>query len=522
MTIRAQRLVELAFAFATAICTLSAAAAQPDPAIGPRLDNQTVGVLRVDLARIQSSKILSEARELLGADARHLNLVNRQVFAMDQWLDLFRKAGASEIFCLWTADGEVDKPLIVARPTAGGDAKQLLAGLQTGLPGGLYPQRAVVDGHVIAGEGAPWLRLQQRGREPRTDFMEALADAGDAPLAFVIAFSPDIQRVVAETLDPVARSLTSNSARTMVENFRSFTATLKLAPQPAVHVVMKTGGPAAAKAMQPNVVRMVGMIPQKIELPNTESRHANLITKLSPAIVGDRLELRADANELKSIAALLSPIWPTLQSRASRADTVHRHSRIGLALHMHHDENGFFPGRYTRDAKQTPLLSWRVHLLPFLDEALLYREFRLNEPWNSDHNKRLIAKMPSLYASAEQPAEELKQGLTRIVVPILENAPFSGPEAVSMIQITDGTSFTIAFLDAPATATVVWTKPDDLLIDVKNPLQPYTAAGLRTMDVTMCDGSCRRFPTNLAVQMVLNMLQMNDGRKVKLPPVDNR
>jgi hypothetical protein len=146
----------------------------------------------------------------------------------------------------------------------------------------------------------------------------------------------------------------------------------------------------------------------------------------------------------------------------------------------------------------------------------------LNEPWNSDHNKRLIAKMPSLYASAEQPAEELKQGLTRIVVPILENAPFSGPEAVSMIQITDGTSLTIAFLDAPATATVVWTKPDDLLIDVKNPLQPYTAAGLRTMDVTMCDGSCRRFPTNLAVQMVLNMLQMNDGRKVKLPPVDNR
>lgn len=58
------------------------------------------------------------------------------------------------------------------------------------------------------------------------------------------------------------------------------------------------------------------------------------------------------------------------------------------------------PSAYTTDPQGKPLLSWRVLILPFIDDQYgLYKQFHLDEPWDSDHNKKLIAVMPSLYKS---------------------------------------------------------------------------------------------------------------------------
>src|SRR5262245_19784659 len=39
--------------------------------------------------------------------------------------------------------------------------------------------------------------------------------------------------------------------------------------------------------------------------------------------------------------------------------------------------------------------SWRVALLPYLEAQPLYNEYHFDEPWDSEHNKKLIPKMPS-------------------------------------------------------------------------------------------------------------------------------
>src|SRR5262245_59900977 len=78
---------------------------------------------------------------------------------------------------------------------------------------------------------------------------------------------------------------------------------------------------------------------------------------------------------------------------------------IGLAMHNYHDTHGTFPTNYmTKDGKLG--LSWRVALLPFLEEEKLFKEFKLDEPCDSEHNSMLIERLPKVYAPARGRAEK--------------------------------------------------------------------------------------------------------------------
>jgi hypothetical protein len=127
---------------------------------------------------------------------------------------------------------------------------------------------------------------------------------------------------------------------------------------------------------------------------------------------------------------------------------------------------------YSKDGKK-PLLSWRVEILPQLGHEALYKEFKLDEPWDSEHNKKLIAKMPKVYAGPGAPEEITKEGKTYYQVFTGEQAdgkylpsvfplPSEGFPLVQMCwkNINDGTSNTI--LAVEARDPVIWTKPDDL------------------------------------------------------------
>src|SRR5262249_51180323 len=83
--------------------------------------------------------------------------------------------------------------------------------------------------------------------------------------------------------------------------------------------------------------------------------------------------------------------------KGSRLRSVANLKAIAVAMHAYHDEHGYFPpaASYGKDGK--PLLSWRVSLLPDLNEGDLYKQFHLAEPWDSPHNKTLLAKMPKVY-----------------------------------------------------------------------------------------------------------------------------
>src|SRR5205823_5177427 len=98
--------------------------------------------------------------------------------------------------------------------------------------------------------------------------------------------------------------------------------------------------------------------------------------------------------------------------------------QILIAFHNYNDATGALPAHalYSKDGK--PLLSWRVALLPYVGEEALYKQFKLDEAWDSPHNKRLIDRIPKVYRSPK--IKDPRPGLTTYLAPINKAFIFTG------------------------------------------------------------------------------------------------
>lgn len=98
------------------------------------------------------------------------------------------------------------------------------------------------------------------------------------------------------------------------------------------------------------------------------------------------------------LIALLLPAVRTAGPAARRTVCMNNLKQIGLALHNYHDTYGGFPPAYITDADGKPLHSWRVLILPFLDQAPLYDRIDLTKPWNDPANAEVSQILPQIYA----------------------------------------------------------------------------------------------------------------------------
>ncbi|HEY8503525.1 MAG TPA: DUF1559 domain-containing protein, partial [Gemmataceae bacterium] len=158
---------------------------------------------------------------------------------------------------------------------------------------------------------------------------------------------------------------------------------------------------------------------------------------------------------------LLLPAVQKVREAAARAQSQNNLKQIGLAMHNYHDTHGTFPAAAITDKQGRPLLSWRVAILPYLDQNNLYQQFKLDEPWDSEHNKKLLEKMPEIYApvrgKAPQPHSTYYQVFTG------PGTPFAGPKGLHFREFKDGLSNTLLVVEAGV--AVPWTKPQDIPYD---------------------------------------------------------
>jgi hypothetical protein len=140
-----------------------------------------------------------------------------------------------------------------------------------------------------------------------------------------------------------------------------------------------------------------------------------------------------------------------------------------MALWIYQEKHGRLPPAVVYGEDGKPLYSWRVLLLPYIEEEALYNEFRLDEPWDSPHNLALLPRMPETYAPPPGKAGKMPPHHTVCHVFVGPGAAFEGREGLRMPDdFPDSTSRTILVVEAGP--PVPWTKPEELPYDPCGPL----------------------------------------------------
>jgi type II secretory pathway pseudopilin PulG len=229
------------------------------------------------------------------------------------------------------------------------------------------------------------------------------------------------------------------------------------------------------------------------------------------------------ANQMTTLAiigvlvGLLLPAVQAAREAARRNQGMNNLKQLMLSLHNYHDTFETFPAHASYSADGKPLLSWRVHVLPFIEENALYEQFHLDEPWDSEHNKKLIDQMPAAFLSPNS-ANTTESGRSNYVAPIGEGFLFDGTETgAGMRHITDGTSNTIALLEVDDEHAVPWTAPEDWEYDEQDPTKGLFGLRPTVGLAAFCDGSVQALVEGIDVETLRALFTRSGGEVVRLP-----
>ena len=255
-------------------------------------------------------------------------------------------------------------------------------------------------------------------------------------------------------------------------------------------------------------------------------RAASRLTLVGRGEVGSAPAMAAVA------AGLLLPAVQSARQAAMRSQSTNNLKMIGIACQNHHDVFRRFPtSTYDKDGK--PLLSWRVHILPFVEAQALYQQFHLDEPWDSDHNKKLIAQMPAVYRNpnfvdaertvylaATGPQAIFPEGKVddgdQAVAFRKNNVNVAFARKTSFQNITDGTSNTIMVVEADPAEAMVWTRPDDLPFDPQQPMAGLGGLQKTGFNTLFCDGSVHFIASTIDPEVLRCLFNPRDGKPI--PP----
>lgn len=194
-----------------------------------------------------------------------------------------------------------------------------------------------------------------------------------------------------------------------------------------------------------------------------------------------------------------------IETSVDRTYSLNQLTIIAIGLLSYENTNKGLPASYNTDGEGRPLLSWRVHLLPYLEQQTLYNQFHLDEPWDSPHNKTLIELMPQIYRS---PFSDSPLGYTTYLGNAVDEGLFSKPDGpmkdsrdypkagFTMADCTDGTIDTLILVEANDDHAVIWTQPGDFEPDINSDLFSWLMISNGDFLGSFCNGSTTIQPAN--------------------------
>jgi hypothetical protein len=283
-------------------------------------------------------------------------------------------------------------------------------------------------------------------------------------------------------------------------------ATLNFAKEAEVKDAEKAANAALALAHEA-LSRVVKQAPKemgKIVVLLEDANAALKTARVTPkdSTLQGSLSVKIDA---PAVIPMLGQAVARMRQSAARSLSQNNLKQLALAMHNYHSTYGHFPAAASYDKNGKALLSWRVELLPYLEQQELYKQFKLDEPWDSPDNKKLLAKMPSVFAApgSRGGSDTVYQGFTG------KGTIFEGKKGIDIRDILDGTSNTIMFVEAAN--AVPWTKPEDLPYDPDKPLPKLGGLFPGGFNAALCDGSVRFVPKTVSEKTLRAAITRSGG-----------
>ena len=201
-------------------------------------------------------------------------------------------------------------------------------------------------------------------------------------------------------------------------------------------------------------------------------------------------------------ALMLGLVWPATGSRpvARRAQCRNNLKQIALALHNYHDTYRCLPPAYIADEKGRPMHSWRVLILPFLEQEALYRKYRFDEPWDGPNNRKLASTVLDVFNCPSQSDDP--STMTSYVVILGPSTAWPGDKSTRWRDFADGTSNTLLVVEVKGSG-IHWMEPRDLHVVQMSPrVNPPAGQGISSAhpggaNVAWADGSVQFLPESM-------------------------
>jgi hypothetical protein len=219
------------------------------------------------------------------------------------------------------------------------------------------------------------------------------------------------------------------------------------------------------------------------------------------------LELKADLT-----TALLQTIAQApISSR--RLQSQNNLKQLAIAMHNYHDTYGYFPPAMVKSKSGEPLYSWRVAILPFIEADAAWRQFKLDEPWDSPNNKRLLSLMPRTFATPGAKKDE--PYTTHYQLLVGGGAMFDAQQPTRISHIPDGLSNTIMIVEAEE--AVPWSKPADLTYSPKEPLPKFGGIFKNGFNAAGADGAVHFIPNKTPPDTLHALITRSGGEPIGFP-----
>jgi hypothetical protein len=453
--------------FVGSLILLAAVGAQQDAADGASVirsfvSDTTLIVGHLDINRLDVQTL---ATRLLGR-IDGFEEFEAPVKRVASWVSALRDAGAKDLYVLTGLTDFPNPPTVVVPLSEGANAEKigaLLCGGGEVAPLFPLPSCATIRNAIVAGapEAVERARQQAVPAPGRAGLPDAIASLEQGVIGVAVSPTDDERRVLEELVPNLPKELGGKPITSISQGLKWASLTLRPGEAGAglaAHLIVQARDADSAEAIRTIAADSFQTLKQSNQLSWLGPDAIRDLSQLQARLTGDRLTLDLPGDRLTALLA--GPVIKA-KSAAKRSQSANNLKQIMLAMHNYISAHGTFPPAFVADKAGKPLLSWRVLILPYIEEEALYKEFHLDEPWDSPHNKALVARMPAVYRNPSAKGPAAGEGMTTYLAPRGKSTVLSGPTGVKLSDVTDGTSNTITVVEFPDDRAVVWTKPED-------------------------------------------------------------